>query len=270
MGEQAYYIKTTLDFLARISAGIRKSGTKFRHQRADKLLKQNAAKFGDFRDYLQHLILIGPAKMHLFNTIVYRHNITADPIWRTAALTVEAYFKDARRLTPVQNRLIQANLVRRNRFDLYFRLYRRKVGTRAATGPLAPDTADIATQTRENQHSQTKAQTQGADSASRTHKAIQMPAVVEGSVMSSQPATGIGSFVLPQRVPAQQAKSVGTRVSQGALKQDYPKCPVAEGDNFWCPYCAQPLDASYADPKRTRRWRYVSLQWFPCQASEQI
>ncbi|KAK7946099.1 uncharacterized protein PG986_010420, partial [Apiospora aurea] len=48
LDEQKYYIKTTVQYLSKISASIRKSGTKFRHQRADRLLEQRAPKLEEF------------------------------------------------------------------------------------------------------------------------------------------------------------------------------------------------------------------------------
>ncbi|UKZ53535.1 hypothetical protein TrVGV298_007327 [Trichoderma virens] len=42
LDEQIYYIKTTLQFLSEISAAMRKSGTKFRHQRIDKRFNERS------------------------------------------------------------------------------------------------------------------------------------------------------------------------------------------------------------------------------------
>lgn len=259
-----YYIRTTLEFLSRISAAIRKSGTKFRHQRVDKLMKQRAAELEEFRKYLLHLVLVGPTKIHLLNWIRYRQTVTGKQIWKEMWITLRAYFKDAERLSPVQDRLIQANLVRRNRFDAYFDIYRRKMDGQKETRvtntnePAAHATTETTIPPQDNQPAPTPSQSQSSESAPQTQEAPRQPATVDRSVLSSQPATGIAaSFVMPQRPREQETRSVGTKVSQGVLKQDYPKCPVAEGKTFWCPCCAQLLDSSYSDPKKNRRWRYV-------------
>jgi len=100
-------------------------------------------------------------------------------------------------------------------------------------------------------------QSQSLESTPQTQETPQRPATIDRSVQSSQPATGIAaSFVMPQRPQEQETRSVGTKVSQGVVKQDYPKCPGAECEDFSCPCCAQPLDSSYSSRKKDRSWRY--------------
>lgn len=253
LGEQAYYTATTIEYLAKISAAIRKSGTKFRHQRVDKLITHRATELEQFRIYLVNIILIGPMQISLLDGILYRHTTTCEPIWKKTWTVLRAYLRDSERLSQVQNRLVQANLVRRNRFDLYFAAYNKKTG-----GPslAATKSEQITRSALERQNSQSKV-TPVQDQDHQDQQIIHKLPSVDRPVLLSQPATDIGSLVIPQRPQVQQPKSVGTRVSHGALKQDYPKCPAPEGEDFWCPYCAQPLDNSYSDPKKNRRWRYV-------------
>ncbi|RSL49753.1 hypothetical protein CEP54_012260 [Fusarium duplospermum] len=254
--EQRYYIETTIRFLSQISMAIRKSGTKFRHQRVDKLLVARESELKEFRDYMRYFLLMSPTKVHTLHRVLHQHSLTGDPTWNILWITLKAYFTDIRRLTPVQNRLIQANLVRRNRFDLYLARYHRKTRTQkgpqlsqvqAATVTMIPPKERPAPARSQSRVSQT--------SSKRDERTFVQPLGIEGSQRSSQSATKIGSFVMPQRPQEQKARSVSTKLSQGVLKQDYPKYPGAEGESFWCPYCAQLLDSSYSDTKKNKRWR---------------
>ncbi|KAH8880195.1 hypothetical protein GQ53DRAFT_546604 [Thozetella sp. PMI_491] len=250
--EQMYYIHTALELLSRISARIRKSGTKFRHQRADQLLEQRQAHLAPFRDYLSWLILMGPLETHLLSWIQNRRAADERLDWAKLELIFRAKFRDHSRLSLVQRRVIDANIVRRNRIDVYRAKLMKKamhtshsaVEEHAALSRNIPVVAPVTTPV----------------SSPDVHH--QLPGTIErlipaaGSTMGtsvSQSATGIGSsFELPSRNQRTGAKSVTTRVSNAVFKHDYPKCSVANGD-FRCPLCAQPLDASYANSDR--KWR---------------
>lgn len=254
--EQRYYIETTIRFLSQISMAIRKSGTKFRHQRVDKLLAAREPELKEFRDYMRYFLLMSPTKVHTLHGILHQHSLTSDPTWKLLWITLKAYFTDIRRLTPVQSRLIQANLVRRNRFDLYLARYHRK--TRVQKGPQLPrvQAATATIMTPKEPPAPEPSQSRVSQTSSKRHETIPIqPLGTEGSQRSSQSATKIGSFVMPQRPQEHKARSASTKLSQGVLKQDYPKCPGAEGESFWCPYCAQLLDPSYSDSKKNKRWR---------------
>ncbi|KAK7916875.1 guanyl-nucleotide exchange factor [Apiospora marii] len=262
MDGQRYYIRTNIQYLSKISASIRKSGTKFRHQRADRLLEHRAPKLEEFRRYMFWIILVGPSKMQLLNSLLQRHTLTGDITWKKAWITLKAYFTDEQRLSPVQKRLIHANLVRRNRFDIYFRTCRQKTGSNEDTsvpGTVPDPTKHTAVTPKPNA---TNSEDPIPDQARRHDPGVQMQPTpsqaaksVDRTMLSSQPATDIGSIVMPRRPTTQGARTVSTKFSRGALKQDYPKCPCPEGKSFWCPFCAQPLDASYSNRKKDKRWR---------------
>ena len=256
LGEQLYYIRTTLEYLSNISAAIRKSGTKFRHLRADKLLKQREAKLEEFRKYLLHLVLIGPTKVHLLNWIHHRRSVERKQVWRKIEIIFSAKFNDTGRLSEVQRRIIQANLVRRNRFDVYKQRLRKKLKTEKNER-----SAHATTETRPSTQNNQPAPTPSQGSMPKIQTAPQQPATVERLITPSQSATSIPSdFKMPSSLRDREAKSAFTLVSQGVFKQDYPKCPVSEG-NFLCPFCTQPLDSSYA--VLNKKWRYISLYGKP-------
>lgn len=178
-------------------------------------------------------------------------------------MTLRAYFRDEGRLMPVQDRLIQANITRRNRLDIYLGMYRRKLTAQKGISMVVDRVAHAAVETTSVlQHTQPVLSQTKSQSSERTlhlQDVSLQSSTIHKSALSSQTATGIGSFVMPQQIPRQEARSVSTRTSQGVLKQNYPKCPIEEGESFWCPYCAQPLDSSYSNPKKNRKWRYVEL-----------
>ncbi|KAL7912200.1 hypothetical protein GGI35DRAFT_492155 [Trichoderma velutinum] len=257
--EQIYYIKTTLQFLSKITAEILRSGTKFRHQRIDKRLKERAHELEEFRSYLTHLILMGPLTAHLLDVVLDHHTRTEELTWKKVWIILRAYFMDANRLSLVQERLIWANLTRRNRFDIYFSKYCRKIRAEESSKeyPTIQQTA-ISKPILENRPTNIQAQDHNASKASIEYNVAPPEQRVIDSrseVSSKQTATEIGSFVLPPGPRTKGTRSISTKFSQGVLKQDYPKCPTTEDKKFWCPYCAQVLDSSYADQKKNKKWR---------------
>ncbi|KAK0641772.1 hypothetical protein B0T16DRAFT_393999 [Cercophora newfieldiana] len=250
LGEQFYYIKSSVDSLARISAALRKYGTKFRHERADKLRAGRAGELAEFRIFLIHLVLVGPMQMHLLNWMLYRDTPTRKP----APEKTWAFLTSERRLSPVQERLIEANLIRRNRFDIYLDECRRK--SRQDSAPAAPAATKAVAAGRDGQPRPTPSQIHSPDHLPEKELRPRQPPVADSSVQSSRRATDLASsFVVPKNTQERETKSVATKVSQQALKQNYPKCPAAEGTHFWCPFCAQLLDDTYSDPKKDRIWR---------------
>lgn len=146
--EPRVYIKTNLEILIRIHTSIKRSGQKFRNQRADEALKQSEENYqrqkadlgehnalqgpnGDherFRLYLTKLVLWNGYTQSLIHTMNFRiiqlnktHNPEDKYIpqilrqERILMIIFRAYFQDSARLTTVQRRLINANVIRRNR-----------------------------------------------------------------------------------------------------------------------------------------------------------
>lgn len=253
-----YYIRTTIEFLSRISVAIRKSGTKFPHRKADKLLPQREHKLKEFRDYLRYTILIGPWKMQLLNFIRYRHTVTKEQRWRMVEIVVHASLCDSGRLSAVQQRLIQANLVRRNRIDVYQHRLKGRAGMFEAS--VSPRSVNLREEPQAAKGEKSPAPSRGGRTRPRVREIPRAPPTAELSAVSSGSATKLApSFVLPPRPREGDSKSVSTKVSHGVFKQDYPRCPAPKGNDFFCPYCAQPLDSSYSDPKNSRKWRYVII-----------
>ncbi len=89
-------------------------------------------------------------------------------------------------------------------------------------------------------------------------KKLPQPAsTIHRSTMSSQTAPAVGALAIPDRPQTQGTITISTKRYNGVMKRDYPSCPAPKGHDLWCPFCAQPLDLSYADPKNSNIWRYV-------------
>ena len=100
LSEPVSYVKTILNQLTRISIAIRKSGAKYRFERADEAL--NEADFDDFRKHLTTLILMR------FEDLENRNLSAVEKVHRAS---------DFKRLSQVQRRLVHANILRRNRIE---------------------------------------------------------------------------------------------------------------------------------------------------------
>ncbi|USP74753.1 hypothetical protein yc1106_02027 [Curvularia clavata] len=102
LSEQISYAKTILGQLQRISLAIRKSGNKYRFEKADATLDEN--RFEDFRKHLTTVILMA------FEDKMARE--------LTAVQKMDK-LSDYERLTPIQRRMVRANILRMNRIEFF-------------------------------------------------------------------------------------------------------------------------------------------------------
>ena len=229
-------IKAILGQLTRISTAIRQSGAKYRYRKADASLKKK-----DFEEFKTHLTVV-----ILMNSVEAKNE---EPAERNEILP---YITDSEQLTEVQKRLINANIVRRNRIMFATRsmkpietpIGQQQQQARAVEVPIA-----AAEPTPRFSQEPTKRISDGP--------AIppQVPSIMAPSI--TQTATEMGSqFNLQHAVePKKSTPSVITRVTQTGATQDYPSCPEPISDELLqCPYCADLLPAIYSNNQT--RWRY--------------
>ena len=253
--EQKENIQTILNELARISMAIRKSGSKYRYQKADASLREE--EFDDFKNHLTVLILLasGDAQSHE----------NQDPETRFSS----------ERLTSVQKRLIHANIIRRNRIQYATRQMRRIQDLQAEAVARAPRTNFKAPRASSPELSPSEV----APQKSAALKAVSVaPTQSIKSLSSLAPtATEIGSEFNLQTVVAKKTPSIMTRVTQTGAVQDYPRCPKPTKDGMLqCPYCADVLPAEYS--KNEPRWRgHVAQDLLPyscifdnCSSSDEM
>ncbi|KAJ8130542.1 hypothetical protein O1611_g3084 [Lasiodiplodia mahajangana] len=287
--EQRVYIETFLEALTRIHAEIKRSGLKFRNQGADEALKRaeeeyrlQAADLGEhqalqgengkherFRRYLTKLVLWNDYKHHLVQRLSCGISQPTEKsgrrdeqdreflLQKKLLIVIRAYLVDPARLTTVQRRLINANVVRRNRF--VYASNATKVSTEGEKEPQTPPTP------------MTKSIAQQPLLTDRTESFLQssqpppqyvIPAKPKqdeseaGESLVAQQATALESRFsitgeLSSRKATKSTASTATEISARVGHLDYPECP-AEYGQFPCPYCAVILTGEYTDKDKWR------------------
>lgn len=225
--------ETILDQLSRLAVTIRKSGTHARLQKADRCFDLNGHE--DLRNHLIAVLLSQPAK-------------DGNPPMQ----------RDPSTLNQVQQRLINANLRRANRFR-----YAQRHSMKLGPGPMLPlpekDTID--------QHNETF--------VDRIALANRSPILVDATPSTQQRARDVkrlwnlpaaagatsttasaveGSIVVPQTITP--SKPAMTQVSSTGSKLVYPRPPrMKQGlHTFKCPCCCQSFPRMFSEGER---WRSV-------------
>ncbi|KAF4428916.1 hypothetical protein F53441_14029 [Fusarium austroafricanum] len=286
--EPKFYIETNLEILIRIHAAIKKSGLKFRNKRADDdlmraeeryqlektRLGEHTALYGSdtsigeherFRLFLTRRVLQNGYKEGLLRHIdgniqrfITAHGPESEDhpyiiSQRRILLIFRAYLYDPARLTTIQRRLINANVVRRNRLIHAGGAEKAQSRTRQDDPKLPlklPTVKEVA------QPSQVEDQTSDhlePISAAQPSQSPSLPKPKSRKSFVSQAATGLASnFSITDALsPTRKTKSAATKMSARVANIDYPKCPANQGP-FPCPYC--PSILSHAYTKRTK-WR---------------
>jgi hypothetical protein len=236
--EQMFNVKTILGQLARISTAIRRSGAKYRYRKADASLKEEC--FEDFKTHLTVVILMGSIEAS-----------TEEPADTTA---IRARITDSKRLTAVQEQLIRANIVRRNRIIFATRSM-KPVETPASQQPQQQPARVIEVPTATAEPTSRLSQKPTKPTSDEPAIPPQVPSIIAPSI--TQTATEMGSQFNRQHAvgPKKSTLSVVTRVTRTGTTQDYPSCPEPISDELLqCPYCADLLPAIYS--KNQSRWRY--------------
>lgn len=173
-------------------------------------------------------------------------------------IVLRAYFVDPARLTTVQSRLINANVVRRNRL-----LY---------AGAAARSSHQTAEEHRQPLQKQPRApihilvnqvyQTPAGPLPSHQSPTMSLAEPKQGKSETDhsyvkQPATALESrFSITRALtPGGTTRSAATKMSARLGALDYPKCPSGM-KSFPCPYCRNILESEYT---KKEKWRYVLL-----------
>ncbi|KAF5674771.1 Hsp70 chaperone protein [Fusarium circinatum] len=286
--EQKFYIETNIEILLRIHAAIKKSGPKFMNQRADDDLARAEEKFqheksrlgeheavygsdpsiGEherFRRFLTRLVLQNGYKEGLLRSIegnIQRFSIDHGPetndhpyLSRQRKLLVvfKACLYDPSRLTPIQRRLINANIVRRNR--LIHAGNAEKARSRIEQEePQLPQRLSIAKEvTQESQIEERRLDQRGRIPPAAPSYSPPIPTPISRKSFVSQTVPRLGSNFsnTTDLMPMKKTESAAAKMSARVATIDYPECPASKGP-FPCPYC--PLTLSHAYTERTK-WR---------------
>ncbi|RSL67720.1 hypothetical protein CEP54_003102 [Fusarium duplospermum] len=267
-----FYIETNLKLLAKISIAIRRSGAKLRYLKADAYLKAHSDhdEYVQLRSHLLFLILVGPYEQKLFGEL--RRRTTHEQLPKAVEVVVRSWIVDPSRATLNQQRLVEANIIRRNRIA-YARRFISKTVVPAKSKEAAAPTI-IASPLPDAVLRPTKEpSTFGADAQepfplADTIQALPIsPEPAKSLTAKTLTATELGSqFVLPVIVPFEPKKgamSVATKMTQTGIKQDYPACPGKKG-SFQCPYCVQVLSEDYTAKSRWRGHVAQDLNPYSC------
>ncbi|KAF5966271.1 SKT5-like protein [Fusarium bulbicola] len=263
-----FYIETNLKLLAKMSVAIRRSGQKLRYLKADAYLKDHLddEEYTLLRNHLLFLILVSSYEQKLLTEL--GHLAINQEIPKAVEIVIRSWIVGPSRATSTQQRLIEANIIRRNRIAYA----RRYIGKN--TIPKKPQ-EDTATTIAPSQlpgallGPAREASTFGTD----TKEPFSIPSPVQPLPAHPEPtesltgktltATELGSqFILPIIMPLEPKKgalSIVTKITQTGTNQDYPACTAKKG-SFQCPYCVQVLSEDYATKSRwrnqhnTERW----------------
>ncbi|KAK3317159.1 hypothetical protein B0T19DRAFT_363278, partial [Cercophora scortea] len=224
--EQMDNIQTILHELSRISIAIRKSGSKYRFQKADSSLQE-----GDYDELKNHLTLM--ILLSSYDT-QSREQLNSE-----TALSPG-------RLTSSQVRLIHANIVRRNRIRYATRnMPSAHTHKSAVTTTLVHVPATVVKQ----EPSEATIVTSHKPSSSKV-----VSVVAAQSSLLAPSATEIGSQFDLKEAAAKETPSVKTKITRTGASQDYPRCPEPRhGNMIQCPYYGDVLPLSYL--ANESRWR---------------
>ncbi|KAF5963528.1 hypothetical protein FCOIX_13806, partial [Fusarium coicis] len=267
-----FYIETNLKLLAKISVAIRRSGAKLRYLKADAYLKDHFDddEYTQLREHLLLLILVGPYEQRLLGEL--RRLALNKEIPTAVEIVIRSWMVDPSRAKPNQQRLIEANITRRNRIAYSKRFIGKNAPPKKGHGETAPTVAP--SQFPEALLRPAKEpSTFGADAQEpfSIPGPIQLPPTplepVESLTAKTLTATELGShFVLPVIVPLEPKKgamSIATKITKTGIKQDYPACPAKKG-TFQCPYCVQVLTEDYTAKSRWRGHVAQDLNPYSC------
>lgn len=179
-------------------------------------------------------------------------------------VVLRAYLYDPARLTTVQRRLIDANIVRRNRMV--------HAGSASKTRSHAPEwRSQLASQVKPLTKSTAQRSSLMAGNVTPSSSNL-VPSPASRLITESkqgtqatksfvaQPATALESkfSITSALIPALRSTtwSAGTKMSARVGHLDYPSCPMKKDGPFPCDYCPMILPQEY---KKKEKWRYVIL-----------
>ncbi|RKL38811.1 hypothetical protein BFJ72_g6941 [Fusarium proliferatum] len=267
-----FYIETNLKLLAKISIAIRRSGQRLRYLKADAYLRDHPddEEYRQLRNHLSFLILVGSYEQKLFTEL--RRLAINQEIPRAVEIVIRSWVIDPSRATSTQQRLIEANITRRNRIAYA----RRFIGKNFI--PKRPQEDNATTIAPSKLPEALPGPAREASMFGTSAKGpfpIPSPVQLQPDpldpakplIAKTLTATELGSqFILPIIIPSEPkrgAMSIVTKITQTGTNQDYPACPAKKG-SFQCPYCVQVLPEDYATKSRWRGHVAQDLNPYSC------
>jgi hypothetical protein len=236
LAEAMGHTEGILDQLIRLGHAIRKSGTSARLRKADGMFKED-----DHQDLRRHLSL----------GLLLQAGKQQDSQDKSTEARIVDPDQCYGQLSPEQNQLITANLLRRNRF-VYARRHQRKLKGSLNITAVVQEPKPAA---RPIEISKSAASSRALQRSTKTVKGDQLEdgTPQKNPEMTITTASVAEGDVLKTTATYSQAQS---QVSVTTVKLSYPSPPpVAEGKrSFKCPCCCQSLPIMFSE---RARWRYV-------------
>ncbi|KAK5000610.1 WD repeat-containing protein 88 [Elasticomyces elasticus] len=236
-------VYSILGLLTRIGAAIRKSGTISRLQNADRSF--DPKEHEELEAHLICLLLAQPSYIEK-ERYRYRDNVSDNRHFNLR-------FRGSS-ISQVQKRLIEANLMRRNRFE-YAQRHAEKLSERhtAVVGPQSVDTSKAIGEKNRSLPTIKPAHTGPDHNLPLKEQTVPQDA----ADMTETEATGVGTaFVVDPSKEATPSQQALTEVSTTGSKINYPHPPKVEDDrqSFRCPCCCQILPKMFVEKFR---WRFA-------------
>jgi hypothetical protein len=235
--EYISYVRTILDQLTRISLTIRRAGAKYRFERADKALEETE----EVEAFRRHLTTI-------INSGFSDKDAEGVP---TTEMMERAH--DDSKFSPIQLKLIRANVLRRHRIEYLTRSRApRSHASVEAPSEVQIQKPDKTSAAVDNAPSTSIVSSKGEESQPTTPIA---PQVHERSIYSAAvTATDVGPNFDTAELSANKTPSGITRTTKIGESQAYPKYPMPQlNGTLICPYCNDKLPDSYA--KNQQSWK---------------
>lgn len=257
-------VEMILDQLARLSVLIRKSGSRLRYQKADRMLNFHSLPedLQAFREGLTEIVLIPQDSLEANLIKNLRRKVFQNKTRGSVLIVVRAWLVNPARLSPVQDRLIRANIKRRNRFTYAYIKATEGLDQHQKEPQVQVEQSPVVI---EQQVSIDEVITT-LPAPSKSVKSISA-SKQERKLLETKPhadetmtATDLGSKFTLKKIRASNTMSVDTRMSNTAATLDYPRPPRVESGRrtFKCPYCQHALPKEYID-RGARRWKYVII-----------
>ncbi|RYP35697.1 hypothetical protein DL768_010977 [Monosporascus sp. mg162] len=249
VAEHVSYIKTILGQLSRLAVAIRKSGNKYRFEKIDASLDESA-----FKDFRKHL------------TVIILRAFEDPDAQDLPALERMNRASDWTKLGKVQQHLVQANIIRRNRIEAMTRSRNSRARLARATQQPDPLMKSVEIEVTPPQIATAQAvQQQPEPTITVSHSAPKASSVAGRSqtVTAAATITDAGSDLDDRfrSILARKTLSAVTKMTRIGASQAYPRCPRRGPDgSLICPYCDDFLPAEYAEPKYRESWRAHVVQ----------
>ena len=237
-------VDSTIDTLAFVGVQIRRSGRKSRIRKADASFDQNRDKYRNLRAHLACVVLSRPTK-------------EGRPKDEGKDINSVEFFANAK-LSPIQERLVEANLRRRHRFQEAQRHSDRlKDRSRGAAPPMIPQQFMTIPTAKHVKQDVSPLQGKMIAAVMKQQSSHSAPKRGDAHTIAPTSASGLdskwGGFQ-EKRKPGPTA----TRITSTTAKMRYPraqKLSDAEQKLAKCPCCCQAIPVTELEGSR---WTYVS------------